>query len=372
MSIISKIKEKLNFKTKVLDNEKDFDRVQKISGGNLFEKQMELNAQEQIDIATLRDRMMNLQDEYDDVMKEIKSDLIDRHTIQPYYLLQLQANYFCGTCKYECDNWKFTRVLQEVIRCSFLYGIAGIYFKEGYYFPIWISRINKDITGKITMIEYGSLYDAISSQDGNTDELKVLTAKGKECENIVYFKWGTLGVSAWVMIWPFVLFQAMLLKMIVVQSVFYNKKALYKVTQKTRVKSEIKKFFDPTEIFIWVLADENISNKFEMLDISPSTTGGNFLEYYKETIAIYYHLYGRRLNNDDKKERNVTSEIQATQENYDVVQSDWLIQFRTFIEHLKEKVTPLGINVEYIDEQKEKERIMEKQWNQEKDELKSE
>lgn len=350
MSLVDKIKEKIGFKTKRLENETNFGREQKLSGGNFFEISQQLKAQETIDINTIPQRMKMVENEYNKVMEEVNQELVNKYSIQPYYLLQLQANYFCGTCKYECSDYKFNEVMQEVIRCAFLYGKAGIYFENGFYFPIWISRVERDITGKVKLIEYGHIWDALEAQDGNTQNFNILTAKDKECEKIVIFKWGTLALSAWIIVWPFVLFQAMLLKMTIIQSLFYNKKLIYKISQQTRVASEIKKFFDPLNIFIWVLAEDNLSNKFEFFEQSISQNGVDFLDYYKEVIAIYYHLFGRRLNNDVKKERNITSEVEASQENYDVVQSDWLIQFKIFVNALQEKIKPFGIQLKVIEE----------------------
>lgn len=368
MGIKDIIKDKLNFKSRRIDplpNEKDFDREQKITGGNSFEIEQELKAQDYINIHTIPERMKIIQNEYDKVKNQIEKDLVNRYSIQPYYLLQLQANYFCGTCKYECEDYKFVETMQQVIRCAFLYGQAGIYFDKGFYFPIWISRVKRDITGKIIEIEYGHIWDALEQQDGDTNSLTILTAKKKECDNIVIFKWGTLGLSAWIIVWPFVLFQAMLLKMTIIQSLFYNKKLIYKVSQQNRVGDEVRKFFDPLNIFIWVLAEDNLSNKFEFFEQSISQKGIEFLEYYKEVVAIYYHLFGRRLNNDVKKERNITSEVQASQENYEIVQSDWLIQFKNFIEALQEKVKPYGIQIKYVDREKEEQEKMKEQNNNE-------
>ena len=97
-------------------------------------------------------------------------------------------------------------------------------------------------------------------------------------------------------------------------------------------------FFDPTNPFVVNLGvQEELSNRFASEDIASTKTGTDAIDYYNKLISIYYHLFGRKINNDVKKERNISSEVEASQENYDVVQSDWLNQFAIFIEELKQK-----------------------------------
>ena len=54
-------------------------------------------------------------------------------------------------------------------------------------------------------------------------------------------------------------------------------------------------------------------------------------------MGIYYAIYGRRTNNDYKKERSITQEIGLTSDNYKILEKDWIDEFKVFAYNFKKQ-----------------------------------
>lgn len=334
--------------------EPNFKEPQAISGGNKFDVYNNLKTQRDIDISTIGEKRKGFISTIKNKLAEIGNRFINDKVIQWYYLLQLHGNYFCNTLQFESNNELFNSIMYKVIRCAWLYGKAGIYFDTAKK-KVWgcyIIDIKYNLYGEVEYAKIGSVDIAIGNQDGKPlfnawEELKGVD----KCKNLAVFNWGTLALSSWVIFLPFVRSQHTLLKMLVGQAFSFNKKFLYKINNINVVGEELETFYNPENLFIIQLAEEELSNKFDTLE----QKGGNvrdFIEYYKEYCGIWYHLLGRQVNLDNKKERNVSSEVEANQSNFSIVQRDYMNQFKTFIETINQmgdKLNLEGLQVKYIE-----------------------
>lgn len=349
MGIIKNIKKVFN----------SFEEPQPISNGNKYEVYEDLKKQEEIDLNTINEYMQNTKNTIQDInsltsaIRSVANVLINEKNIQPYFLLQMQANYFCGTCKFETKDFHLKRMVINVIRCAFLMGCAGIYVNKNLNIlePVYLTNLEYGIDGKLKSAKKLPLNVCLMKMNQtkslvrDDDLIGFITLNEKECENLCIFSWGTMGYSAWINIWPFINLQHMMLTICIINAFVFDKKWIYKLNNYSSISDEIKLFFDPTNPFIVNIGHtEELANRFSTEDIGGNKTGTDAIDYYNKLMNIYYHLLGRKVNNDFKKERNITNEVEASQENYDIVQSDWLMQFEIFIEELKQK-SGIEINV---------------------------
>lgn len=346
-----------------------FEQPQYNTNGNKFAVYNDLKAQEEINLNTLIDKQKQLRSDINSVnsltnaIRNIADELITDKNIDPYFLLQAQADYFCGTCRFETSNTYLRRQIINIIRAAFLMGIAGMYkdVKLNNLQPVYITSMVYGVDGKLKQCRIIPLNVVLSKMHETRNPIKDEDVKGwrtlneKECENLAIFQWGTMGYSAWINKWPFVKLQHLMLTIIIIHAFVFNKKWIYKLNNYTSITDEIKLFFDPTNPFIVNVGNmDDLTNRFTNENVGQSGNAADVIDYYNKLIGVYYHLMGRKINNDVKKERNITSEVEASQENYDVVQSDWLNQFEIFIEELKALT---GMDVEIIEDEPNNEPI---------------
>lgn len=326
-------------KNKKDKNVNEFDLPQKISSGNLYEIYEALKAQKNIDLSSIPE-FNKIGEKFKSKLKALTKVYIDDKSIPDYYLFQLHANYFVNTIVYKCNNWAVNDLIQKIIRYAWINGKAGVYFDTSInkYFGIIINNIETNMFGEIERIDYWPL--AFSDNVASFEEVQkkpLLSIKGKkECDKVAIFKWGTAAISAWILYWPFVKLQNMLLKMISTQALAYNKKYIYKVLNPDADLSEMELWFDPLNIFLINASGANLSNKFEINDTSGGDTGLDFITFYKELCGCYYALFGRRMNLDFKRERNTVEEVSMTSGSIENLERDWYTQFLIFVEQFKD------------------------------------
>lgn len=340
-----------------------FSKKPPITNGNAYNTQENLNAQVNIDYANIENPRNLSKATNRGTIQSLKNSIggdkskakqyIEQRTLQTYFLLQLQANYFCNTIEFECNNNIVTEQIYKIIRGAFINGRAGMYKTiTNKLQPVGI--MNKIIDSNGNAIEYTltPIDNVINSQTAPSKNKKITSFRVKDVENVIEFNWGTAALSAWVIMLPFILQQQSLLTMLNTLSFSYLKKYVYKINDPTAINDELELFFDPTNPFI---ADTGISsglnNKFSSFDLS--SAGGSqkdFIDYYNESIKIWYELFGRRNNKDDKKERNVSGEVKATQEQYNNLQNDYINQFKLFINRLKLSNWIIDLDIKMKDE----------------------
>lgn len=99
-------------------------------------------------------------------------------------------------------------------------------------------------------------------------------------------------------------------------------------------------FFDPGNPFMIQAGGSDdsvaINNRFAELKTSNQGDSPQINQAYTNFLLAYYTMLGRRLNLNDKKERNVASEIEAEQDNFDVLENDHLLHLEAFLSSLKD------------------------------------
>lgn len=347
---------------KIVDNFIPKDKPTPMTGGNSYDTAIALELQKQLDLNSIQqgNRFRSLASDVmtlKESINEISNKFIFSKTINPYILLNYQANYFCGTCQFKTDDMYLKRMVLNVIRGAFLFGVAGILKEDNRLIPYYITNMEYSIDSKLKSCKVYELELMLNNvnklqREPDTSRLSYRELNEEQCENLAVFQWGVMGFSAWITIWPFVNFQNDLLTMILIQSFIYNKKFVYTTNNFTSVKDEMELFFNPTNPFVvnvGATLNKELPNRFSTEDLGKGFEKNDLIDYYNQTIAVYYHIFGRRLNNDFKKERNITVEVESTQENYDVVQSDWLNFFEIFIYNLK-RISGIDIRIKEVSE----------------------
>lgn len=341
---------------KIVDSFIPKDKPTPMSGGNSYETAVALEVQKQLDLQTLEVNQRAIANNavLNKIM-ELTNKFVNDRNINEYVLLNYQANYFCGTCKFKTSDHNLRRMVLNVIRGAFLFGAAGILVENNKLSPYYVTNMEYDTNGNLVSCRVFELELMLSNinklqREPDLNKIAYRTLDKKECDNLAVFQWGVMGFSAWMTIWPFVQFQHSLLKMVIIQSFTYNKKFIYNTNNINAITDEMAAFFDPTNPFIiniGVTLNKELPNRFTTEDLAAGFDNNSVIQYYNEAINIYYHILGRRVNNDYKKERNITTEVESTQENYDIVQSDWLNYFEIFIEKL---ASLISIDIEVVKE----------------------
>lgn len=317
-----------------------------MTGGNKFQTDLDLKVRHQQNIDTMQNKpLSNNGSEITSIlnkMKELTKEFIDDYTLEPYWLLLIHSQYFTGMLKYYCSNKTLMGCIEQVKKCAFLYGKAAIFTFEEPTLHIrktgafYVHKLEKDVYGNVVYAELGSIQEAIEHKEMGYNPTNFIKVEGADLQYLHIFYWGASALSAWIWLWPFVNFQYLMNKMLVVQSISYNKKYVYCVSNMISALKEMKAYFDPTNPFIITIAGmDDLFNKFSTIEGTGGESARDFIQFYREYCDIWYQFIGRRSNVDFKKERSITNEIDASQDAIDCVQSDVLLQFDVFIDSLK-------------------------------------
>lgn len=332
-------------------NKNNFEEPQKISGGDLYESYIQKLTQQQIDINTL----VNKQN-----IDGLISSNIDEQTLQPYYLLELQANYFINIINYECDNLLFFQKIKQLLRICFKNGNAGILKQNGKYIIGAINQIENDIYGELISAKLTPLNnnEIFFKDEKELDNKPFININENNKNNFIILKWGSAGLSAWITIYKYCLIQHELMLMLNTDKYSYVKKMLYKINDPNDTFDEMENYFNPKIPFLKIKKGVDLKNRIEINEVFNNTNPNILIEYYKQVQGIYYSLYGRRINNDYKKERNLVKEMELNADNFNVLEKDIIDEFKVFINEVKTKfneniwlIEPLAMEGDNDDEQ---------------------
>lgn len=334
----------------------NFRNFSDMSGGNLFNKQVEINSK--AEVAKSFTRVWNKPFIYSDIdVSEEINRILNSYKINNYYLLKLHSKYFINIFNFEMEDMGIYFNIKKVLQDAWLNGRSGLLNKNGKFIPVHIVDIQKnELTDEITLIKYIPFggYPIENQEKNDYKDLNTLELKDKEIDNIAIMYWGTDAISAWIVYWPFVKLQNVLIQIMNNHSFIFNKKYAYKIQNKSVVKEEIVKFFSADNPFIMHLEGTTFENRFQIIDNLDKLDPSSFIQFYKELVGIYYNIYGRRNNNDFKQERNLVSEIKLTGESIDIIEKDFQDSFKYFIYQLKK----MGVKINLLDKKEENERVM--------------
>ena len=304
-----------------------FSEEQKISNGDLFEVAQKLKAQKEIDLRYY----VNSQNVDNKIVQ-----MIDNQMLNAYWLLELQTNYFANSFNYEIEDMNLYQKIKMMIRVAFKNGIAGIYKVKDNYLVVAISNLETDhyqnvIKAKAININNSNI-DFTESTLKNFAEYEI-----NDVENLCVFKWGSAGLSAWITIYKLCLIQQDLLTMINVDKFSYLKKLVHIVNDPSSSTQEVDDYFNIYKPFLKKLKGTDLKNRIEVIAEAQNSNPNILIEFYKQTMRIYYAIYGRRTNNDYKKERSITQEIGLTSDNYKILEKDWIDEFKVFAYNFKKQ-----------------------------------
>ena len=304
-----------------------FSEEQKISNGDLFEVAQKLRAQKEIDLRYY----VNSQNVDNKIVQ-----MIDNQMLNAYWLLELQTNYFANSFNFEIEDMNLYQKIKMMIRVAFKNGIAGIYKVKGNYLVVAISNLETDhyqnvIKAKAININNSNI-DFTESTLKNFAEYEI-----NDVENLCVFKWGSAGLSAWITIYKLCLIQQDLLTMINVDKFSYLKKLVHIVNDPSSSSQEVDDYFNIYKPFLKKLKGTDLKNRIEVIAEAQNSNPNVLIEFYKQTMGIYYAIYGRRTNNDYKKERSITQEIGLTSDNYKILEKDWIDEFKVFAYNFKKQ-----------------------------------
>ena len=304
-----------------------FSEEQKISNGDLYEVAQKLRAQKEIDLRYY----VNSQNVDAKIVQ-----MIDNQMLNAYWLLELQTNYFANSFNYEIEDMNLYQKIKMMIRVAFKNGIAAIYKVKDNYLVVAISNLETDhyqnvIKAKAININNSNI-DFTESTLKNFAEYEI-----NDVENLCVFKWGSAGLSAWITIYKLCLIQQDLLTMINVDKFSYLKKLVHIVNDPSSSSQEVDDYFNIYKPFLKKLKGTDLKNRIEVIAEAQNYNTNVLIEFYKQTMGIYYAIYGRRTNNDYKKERSITQEIGLTSDNYKILEKDWIDEFKVFAYNFKKQ-----------------------------------
>lgn len=326
---------------------------QPLDGGNNFQVQQEFLA-----------RMNNLLSSIDTGNMNIDNVVYDE-----YFLMLFQKNYFVNLFDIETEDNDFKRVWNIFVELCFWFGEAAIinngiegvdngtnlipvYIKNKSYTPI--GNIEKDFEYYLGAPILPMVGDTkFNFKNSDTWKLKSFKNKG----DFVYGKWNSQGYGCWVWMYKFIKFQRELM-FLTHNSAYLQKEIMfYKVNNKSVVNNEIKQLYNPKSNIVYEMGvnwegDGKMENRWNVE--TPSNDKSMLInEVYDWHIQKYYELFGRRNNIDFKKERNITDEVNASQQQFDIL----INETRKFMEiSLNELKTKFGKEGKFlIDIKNEKE-----------------
>lgn len=259
-----------------------------------------------------------------------------------FWLLQFQTDYFANLIDFKFNNVHVNRQVGIAIRLGIIYGSSVLWKCGNSVVAMYVNKMNLNEMGEPSLVKMYRGDYVLLNQSLNDFDLKWIERDLSSIENqenyIVFIPndYNLGGLIKWM---PFIRQLERLLKMLYTRSFSHAKSILYNVKDKKAIKDELELFFSCDNPFIINTGDESIlSNKFkEFQAIKDTNNEDNLVKYIQDFLNIYYDLIGRRYNSDRKRERNLVDEIDASQENYDILQRPIKRNITQFLEEIENK-----------------------------------
>lgn len=315
-----------------------------LSGGDAFIVKKTLEVQDTINKNTIP--------YFSSEIKKLFNTSSKDKTYELWWILNFHADYFVSIYPIKCEEAYLTRMINALFRIHFLYGNCGIYRNpNGEFIPIYETRVDCDKSGRPKKILGNLIWDILAGQDLDAKNFKpnIVISKDEIENNYVRLCTKSSGFGAIITWLPFVKQQVSLLKKIYAYSYMFFRKTLYNVGDNSTSLKEIELFFnDDIPFFINLDAFDGVSKRFTSEGIDSGSGSGvdELINYYNFVIDVYYSLLGRRSNVDTKVERNVVSEVEASQDNFDILQMEDRVLKEAFMDELKSK---FGIKWEKVE-----------------------
>lgn len=313
-----------------------FNETPPITGGNTYTTQQILDAVNgniQIDLK-----------QYDikSISKALKKTNLNLNkTYHIWWLLQFQADYFSNLVDFKFDNYQVNRQVALAIRLGMIYGSSILWRVGNKITAMYVNKIEMDEQGypKWVQMYRGDMVLMNQQIDFDKQKMNWIEREIADDENYFVFIPNDVNIGGLLKWMPFLNMFETLLRMLNTHSYAYLKSMLYNVKDGSSFEKELELFFDADNPFLINSGDDTImGNKFKEFQIFKNTNDTDgLIQYIKEFLNIYYDMFGRRYNSDKKRERNITNEVDATQENYDVLQRANIRNINYMLEWVEQK-----------------------------------
>lgn len=249
-------------------------------------------------------------------------------------LLNFQADYFTNLLPVTFGDTDLDSKIYILFRCNFLFGNCGLLKKGDQLIPVVENTCDIYVDGSIKKIVAYSAYEVINKQGALQDTTynkKIIITKNdlKNYARLIVPSYQFGAIVRWQ---KFIEQQESLLKKIYGYSFLFTKKIMYNVNDVDAANVELKRFF--SDDYPFLVNMDTLSpngNKFSTQGLEGTGAADDIFYYYDKWQAIWYQLLGRRFNADKKGERNVTSEIESTQDNFDILENEQKINKINFL-----------------------------------------
>ena len=316
-----------------------------ISGGNSFSMNEYLNAKE-ANIHLFKERNVHSLDGFTSrITAELDAQSIN-NTYNYWFILNFMADYFSNIVGFRFKDVNIQRAVMIAIRLGVIYGQSALWWNDSKLAGMYINNLEHDEMGYPKVLDLASGVSLLLTQskqyDGKTEfkgyeDLKVVP---KEVDDNIFtflpYNYRVGGLINWR---PFLLTFERLLKMVYTNSFQYAKSFTYRVNDVQMAYDEIKMFFNNENPFLIEVGNDDtpLANRINKIEIGDSGSSYNLFTFIKDYLNLFYELIGRRENTDKKNERNIKGEVQASQNNFDVLQNELTNSIHYLLEWVKEK-----------------------------------
>lgn len=306
-----------------------------ISNGSWFAANEQIKAQSEKAKLT----WANIDSELNDVDKEILNYTGDT-VPQKYFIYWQYCIYFTNIFKYETNSAYMNSQIKKMLSIGFFNGKAGLYYNDitKRWQAVAVNRVHTTPYGTIRGYDISLTYNFNITDGDDVKRTQDEYMRYVPARKLVYYQMKQHGFSCWVWLRELVNIQERMLKQITVCNLIDNKIIGVSVENKTDLIGMLKNYLNPYKWFIKYRDSNSLTKDIKFLnkDNANVDISLKYLEIYRQTMGVYKDMYGIRNNLDFKKERNLTGEINATQQWFDIVEGELTEQFALFVERLSE------------------------------------
>lgn len=198
-------------------------------------------------------------------------------------------------------------------------------------------QYNQDQILSSAKVDFSNI-DFNSDYIGKDNIVNIKELNALELTNLFIFKWNQQTIGAYVLMLPFCRLQQMWLNQITILSILQSKQFYVKQTLKGEDKSWVKNFLNPKLIWLVIRKGLGLTDKVEMIDNTSLLQNISVaIDNYKKLVDIYNDIFGVKNNTDFKKERNVSDEIEASQDQFNALQNEYITNFCIFAKEIMER-----------------------------------
>lgn len=259
-----------------------------------------------------------------------------------WLILLSQMTYFSNLFNFITEDERYLKIENLFFTNLWWYGKVGI-LKTGE--NIDVVNVSDSLDG-----EYIQIANYIFNSNIQPSDINIINQNRKlkiNDEKLVVFRWGSTALPGFIWWYQFSSEQNFMWKAVFSESMWINKKLQidYNLELTDQNKFMLKSVMDPSSPFFFHNNIETLS-EIKQLELPPLTTVGfDMIDRHRQ---MYYQMFGRRINENYKKEKNITDDIQFSMSNYNIIENDWLRELKIGAIKLKEKFNDV-IEFDHLD-----------------------